>query len=345
MILKNLAHHAVVRGHTVRFSTASDMLADLAAQDSSAALARRLRRYIQPHPPLHRRGRLPLLQQPLRRPALRGRHPSLRRQQADPAQHQQGLHRLGPGLPARRLRRHPRRPARPPRRDHRDRRRQLPPQGSQGAERLPHQAAPRQEALSRLFTGELHRRRMRVSPAPGADFTGELHRIPADCRDHQHLLRLQGEHGARLHIPERLQRHRACRVPLAEEGRRAVDAGGSRRGHAGVGAGWVRDLSGGMRRLRQPDGHLEPGGPRRAQLRHAELSADGRAGQRRAVGASLQPRRAVREDTVAAALSRRSRTPSRRPVRIAAAAPVRTAVRRVASITARGTAVAGSLRM
>jgi DNA replication protein DnaC len=48
MILKNVAHHAVVRGHTVRFSTASDMLADLAAQDSSAALARRLRRYTMP---------------------------------------------------------------------------------------------------------------------------------------------------------------------------------------------------------------------------------------------------------------------------------------------------------
>ncbi|KYF54746.1 hypothetical protein BE04_10390 [Sorangium cellulosum] len=36
---------AVVRGHTVRFSTASDMLADRAAQESSAALARRLHRY------------------------------------------------------------------------------------------------------------------------------------------------------------------------------------------------------------------------------------------------------------------------------------------------------------
>ena len=48
MILKNLAHQAVVRGHTVRFSTASDMLADLAAQGSSAALARRLRRYTVP---------------------------------------------------------------------------------------------------------------------------------------------------------------------------------------------------------------------------------------------------------------------------------------------------------
>lgn len=45
MILKNVAHHAIVRGHTVCFATASDMLADLAAKDSSSALARRLRRY------------------------------------------------------------------------------------------------------------------------------------------------------------------------------------------------------------------------------------------------------------------------------------------------------------
>jgi len=48
MILKNIAHQAVLRGNTVRFATASDMLADLAAQDSSAALARRLRRYTVP---------------------------------------------------------------------------------------------------------------------------------------------------------------------------------------------------------------------------------------------------------------------------------------------------------
>src|SRR3954468_21080046 len=49
MILKNVAHQAVVRGHSVRFATASDMLADLAAQESSAALGRRLRRYTVPH--------------------------------------------------------------------------------------------------------------------------------------------------------------------------------------------------------------------------------------------------------------------------------------------------------
>lgn len=48
MLLRNLAHHALVRGNTVRFTTASDMLADLAAQESSAALGRRLRRYTIP---------------------------------------------------------------------------------------------------------------------------------------------------------------------------------------------------------------------------------------------------------------------------------------------------------
>ncbi len=49
MILKNVALHALSRGHTVRFATASDMLAELAAQDSSSGLARRLRRYTVPH--------------------------------------------------------------------------------------------------------------------------------------------------------------------------------------------------------------------------------------------------------------------------------------------------------
>jgi DNA replication protein DnaC len=48
LILQNLAHHALVQGHTVRVTSASDMLADLAGQESSAALARRLRRYTLP---------------------------------------------------------------------------------------------------------------------------------------------------------------------------------------------------------------------------------------------------------------------------------------------------------
>ncbi|MGA7541052.1 MAG: ATP-binding protein [Steroidobacteraceae bacterium] len=48
MIAKNLLHQAVLRGYTARFTAASDMLHDLAAQDSSTALARRLHRYTSP---------------------------------------------------------------------------------------------------------------------------------------------------------------------------------------------------------------------------------------------------------------------------------------------------------
>jgi DNA replication protein DnaC len=48
MILKNLLHVAVLRGYTARFVSAGDMLADLAKQDSSNALSRRLRRYTAP---------------------------------------------------------------------------------------------------------------------------------------------------------------------------------------------------------------------------------------------------------------------------------------------------------
>jgi DNA replication protein DnaC len=48
MLIRNLAHQAVLRGHTVRFTTASDMLSDLAAQETSTALKRRLHRYCKP---------------------------------------------------------------------------------------------------------------------------------------------------------------------------------------------------------------------------------------------------------------------------------------------------------
>jgi len=48
MIAKNLAHQALLAGYTVRFTTASDMLHELASQDTDASLARRLRRYCHP---------------------------------------------------------------------------------------------------------------------------------------------------------------------------------------------------------------------------------------------------------------------------------------------------------
>jgi DNA replication protein DnaC len=47
-ILRNLAHHAVTQGINTRSVSASEMLADLAAQDSPSALRRRLQRYIAP---------------------------------------------------------------------------------------------------------------------------------------------------------------------------------------------------------------------------------------------------------------------------------------------------------
>jgi len=48
MLMKNILYQAVLHGHSARFTLASDMLHDLAAQDSSASLARRLRRYTSP---------------------------------------------------------------------------------------------------------------------------------------------------------------------------------------------------------------------------------------------------------------------------------------------------------
>lgn len=44
-LAKNVAHQALVQGHTVRFTTAGELLGELAALDSDAALRRRLRHY------------------------------------------------------------------------------------------------------------------------------------------------------------------------------------------------------------------------------------------------------------------------------------------------------------
>ena len=67
MIAKNLLHQAILRGHTARFTLASDMLHDLAAQDSSTAARA-------PAAPLH---------QPVRAVRRRGRISILRRRYAD----------------------------------------------------------------------------------------------------------------------------------------------------------------------------------------------------------------------------------------------------------------------
>lgn len=44
-LAKNVAHQALVQGHTVRFTTAGELLGELAALDSDAALRRRLKHY------------------------------------------------------------------------------------------------------------------------------------------------------------------------------------------------------------------------------------------------------------------------------------------------------------
>jgi DNA replication protein DnaC len=48
MIARNLAHQALLRGYTVRFTTASEMLHELASADSDSSLSRRLRRFCGP---------------------------------------------------------------------------------------------------------------------------------------------------------------------------------------------------------------------------------------------------------------------------------------------------------
>jgi len=48
MLARNVAHQALIRGHTVRFTKAGELLGDLAALDSDAALRRRLRHYATP---------------------------------------------------------------------------------------------------------------------------------------------------------------------------------------------------------------------------------------------------------------------------------------------------------
>jgi DNA replication protein DnaC len=48
MIAQNLAHQAILRGHTVRFVNASALLNELAAQETGHAFSRTLRRYLEP---------------------------------------------------------------------------------------------------------------------------------------------------------------------------------------------------------------------------------------------------------------------------------------------------------
>jgi DNA replication protein DnaC len=48
MLAQNLAHQALLKGHTVLFTSASDLLSDLTQRDSAHLLQLRLRRYARP---------------------------------------------------------------------------------------------------------------------------------------------------------------------------------------------------------------------------------------------------------------------------------------------------------
>ena len=48
LLAKNIAHQAVIHGHSVLFTTAGQLLGDLAALDSDSALRRRVRHYARP---------------------------------------------------------------------------------------------------------------------------------------------------------------------------------------------------------------------------------------------------------------------------------------------------------
>ena len=142
MIAKNLLHQAILRGYSARFVVASDMLHDLAAQDSSLQLARRLRRYTSV--PLLCIDEVGYLSYDTRYADLLFEVITRRYQQrATVLTTNKPLWRMEPGLPQRRLRRHARRSTGASLRDPRHRRRQLSPQGSSGSGRGQSRAARR----------------------------------------------------------------------------------------------------------------------------------------------------------------------------------------------------------
>ena len=120
MLAKNIAHQAILAGHSALFTTAADLLLDLSGQETARALERRLKHYTRPALVAIDEGRLPRLRCTRRRPHLPARQSPLRAPL--PADHHQpALQALGHRLPQRLLRRRPDRPPDPPRRDPRHR--------------------------------------------------------------------------------------------------------------------------------------------------------------------------------------------------------------------------------
>jgi DNA replication protein DnaC len=87
MIAQNIAHQAVLAGHSVLFVTAAQMLLDLAAQDSARTLDRRLKYYARVGCLVVDELGLPVLRQPERGPALPSAVTSIR--EKEPRAHDQ----------------------------------------------------------------------------------------------------------------------------------------------------------------------------------------------------------------------------------------------------------------
>jgi DNA replication protein DnaC len=116
-IARNIAHQAVLAGHSVLFTNAAAMLNELAAQDGDNALRRRLALYARP--------KLLVIDE-IGYLSYSNRHADLLfaplRGEVHDHHHQQTLRRMEPGLSQRLLRRLPGRPPCPPCRNHPHRR-------------------------------------------------------------------------------------------------------------------------------------------------------------------------------------------------------------------------------
>ena len=126
MLAKNIAHQAILAGHSALFTTAADLLLNLNGQETARALERRLRHYTRPS--LLVCDELGYLAYDARAADLLFQLVSRRYEHRSPAHHHQSaLQALGHRLPQRLLRRRPHRPPDPPCRDPRRGRPQLSP--------------------------------------------------------------------------------------------------------------------------------------------------------------------------------------------------------------------------
>ena len=146
-LAQNIAHQALIEGHTVLFTSAGQLLGDLCALDSDSALRRRLRHYARPQ--LLVIDEVGYLSYSNRHADLMFELVSRRYQTPQHADHHQPpVRRVARGLPQRRLRRLADRPPGAQRRDHRHRGRILPPQGSARTHRTARPPAPRRQIMS-----------------------------------------------------------------------------------------------------------------------------------------------------------------------------------------------------